>query len=163
LATDYATLQTDYYNDVPSVTIAVPIGTGFQRDWVQGHYYNPAHSGIYAYNIWKYNGIPGDVNRDGKVSMFDVIDVLLAFGSYYGMFGPGTLPGFWPIMNTRWNFYCDVIGTPQNEWTDRRINMGDIVTTLTHMFEVDTPTGTVTTTPPAYNGAWRYGVWYGIP
>lgn len=154
LQNDYYQVESIYYNDVPSVTLMTPVGTGFHRDWVQGHYYNPLYPGLYAYNLWKYNGIPGDVDRSGAVNMADVIDALKAFGSYYGQFGSGG--GFWPLMQARWNFFCDIIGTPRLEWTDRVINMGDIVTILSHFGQVDTVSGTG-------NGAWQYGVWYGIP
>jgi hypothetical protein len=167
LTADYGQLQQIYYNDVPSVTLLVPIGTGFQRDWVQGHYYNPLYPGIYAYNLWKYNAIPGDVNRDGKVDMSDVIDVnSKAFGSYYGQFGTGG--SFLPIMSATWNFYCDVIGTPRQEWTDRTINEADVVMVLTHFGQVDTPTGSIGGPNDKYNGvnywngAWNETAgWYG--
>ena len=161
LTADYGQLQQIYYDDVPSVTLIVPVGTGFQRDWVQGHYYNPIYPGIYAYNLWKYNAIPGDVNRDGKVDMGDVIDALKAFGSYYGQFGAGG--DFWPVMQSGWNFYCDVIGTPREEWTDRVVNMGDVVTILSHFGQVDTPTGSPGGAP-YWNGAWNEtSGWYGVP
>jgi ABC-type transport system substrate-binding protein len=160
LTADYGELEQIYYNDVPSVTLFVPVGTGFQRDWVQGHYYNPIYPGVYAYNLWKYNAIPGDIARLGSVNMADVIDALKAFGSYYGQFGAGG--GFSPMIQARWNFYCDTIGTPREEWTDRTINMGDIVTILTHFGQVDTPTGSAGGAP-YWNGAWNEtSGWYGI-
>jgi hypothetical protein len=166
LTADYYRLEQIYYNDVPSVTLIVPVGTGFERDWVQGHYYNPLRTeeaadttcdpGIYAYNLWKYNAIPGDVDRLGSVNMEDVIDVLKAFGSYDGLNMTG---GFWPIMQARWNFYCDIIGTRNGteEWTQRTVNMADLVTILSHFGQVDTPTG-------SGNGAWNEtSGWYGVP
>jgi hypothetical protein len=154
LAADYGELEEIYYTDVPSVTIDVPEGTGFMRDWVQGMYYNPIYPGMYAYNKWKYNAIPGDIARLGSVNMGDVIDALKAFGSYDGQPAAGA---FWPVMQARWNFYCDTIGTPREEWTDRTINMGDIVTILSHFGQVDTVSGTG-------NGAWNEtSGWYGIP
>jgi hypothetical protein len=169
LTADYGQLQQIYYDDVPSVTLIVPVGTGFQRDWVQGHYYNPLYPGIYAYNLWKYNAIPGDVNRDGKVDMGDVEDALKAFGSYYGQFEAGG--GYRPVMQAGWNFFCDVIGTPREEWTDRKIDMGDVVTTLLHFGEVDTPTGLISTSlsntyngVPYWDGRWNETAgWYGLP
>jgi ABC-type transport system substrate-binding protein len=160
LTADYGELEQIYFNDVPSVTLFVPVGTGFMRDWVQGMYYNPLYPGIYAYNLWKYNAIPGDVNKDGKVGMSDVIDALNAFGSYYGQFEAGG--GYWPVMNARWNFYCNVIGTPQEEWTDRKIDMGNIVTILSHFGQMDTPTGSPGGAP-YWNGAWNEtSGWYGV-
>jgi ABC-type oligopeptide transport system substrate-binding subunit len=160
LTADYGELEQIYFNDVPSVTCFVPVGTHFQRDWVQGEYSNPIYPGVYAYNLWKYNAIPGDVARLGSVNMGDVIDALKAFGSYYGQFGAGG--GFWPIMQARWNFYCDIIGTPREEWTDRTVNMGDIVTILSHFGQVDTPTGNAGGAP-YWNGAWNEtSGWYGV-
>jgi hypothetical protein len=162
LTADFNELQLIYYQDVPSVTVMVPIGTGFRRDWVMGAYTNPIYPAVYAYNLWKYNAIPGDVNKDGKVSMADIVDELYAFGSYWGQWATAPIAGFWPLMNARWNFYCDVIGTPQNEWADRKINMGDIVITLEHMFQVDTPTGNPGGAP-YWTGAWNEtSGWYGI-
>jgi hypothetical protein len=155
LTADYGELEQIYYYDVPSVTLFVPVGTGFMRDWVQGMYYNPIYPGMYAYNKWKYNAIPGDVDRSGAVNMADVIDALKAFGSYDGEFG--TAGGYWPIMQARWNFFCDIIGTPREEWTDRTVNMGDIVQILSHFGQVDTSTG-------SGNGAWNEtSGWYGVP
>jgi hypothetical protein len=170
LAADYGELEQIYYDDVPSVTLIVPIGTGFERDWVQGHYYNPLTTeeaadttcdpGIYAYNLWKYNAIPGDIARLGSVNMADVINTLKAFGSYDGQFGAGG--GYWPIMQARWNYYCDVLGSGgKEEWTQRTINMGTMVTILTHFGQVDTPTGTAGGAP-YWNGAWNEtSGWYG--
>jgi ABC-type transport system substrate-binding protein len=161
LTADYGELEQIYYNDVPSVTLFVPVGTGFQRDWVQGHYYNPIYPGIYAYNLWKYNAIPGDVAKLGSVNMADVIDALKAFGSYDGQFEAGG--GYWPVMQARWNFYADIIGTPREEWTQRAVNMGDIVTILSHFGQVDTPTGSPGGAP-YWNGAWNEtSGWYGVP
>jgi ABC-type transport system substrate-binding protein len=164
LTADYGQLEQIYYDDVPSVTIDIPLGTGFQRDWVQGHYYNPLYPdyydpGIYAYNLWKYNAIPGDVNRDGSVNVADVVDALKAFGSYDGEFEAG---GFWPVLQARWNFYADIIGTPREEWTQRAVNMGDVVTILSHFGQVDTPTGSPGGAP-YWNGAWNEtSGWYGV-
>jgi hypothetical protein len=66
-------------------------------------------------------------------------------------------------MQSGWNFYCDVIGTPREEWTDRVVNMGDIVQILSHFGQVDTPTGSPGGAP-YWNGAWNEtSGWYGVP
>jgi peptide/nickel transport system substrate-binding protein len=49
----YYELQSLYYEDCPSVTLYQPIGRRFERDWVQGWYYNPLLVGNYFYVQWK--------------------------------------------------------------------------------------------------------------
>ena len=49
----YRELARIYYEDVPSVPLAQPTGRHYERDWVQGWYYNPIHPGIYFYVLWK--------------------------------------------------------------------------------------------------------------
>jgi peptide/nickel transport system substrate-binding protein len=53
----YYELQRIYYEDVPSLPTVQPLGRHYERDWVQGWYYNPIipgtpHGGYY-YPIWK--------------------------------------------------------------------------------------------------------------
>ena len=49
----YRKLAIIYYEDVPSVPLAQPLGRHYERDWVQGWYYNPIFPGIYFYTLWK--------------------------------------------------------------------------------------------------------------
>jgi peptide/nickel transport system substrate-binding protein len=39
--------------DCPSVPLYQPVGRHFERDWVQGWYYNPMYPGNYYYHLWK--------------------------------------------------------------------------------------------------------------
>jgi hypothetical protein len=134
-----------YYEDAPGVGLAVAIGRGYMRQWVQGMYYNVLYPGFYAYNKWKWptlpdDGVPvpgpegywvGDVNFDGKVSMTDIMaDVASAF-SFYGKEG---MPTFHP----RWNFYGDVDDVTQYRWRDRKITMGDIVKIISNFGKTST-------------------------
>jgi peptide/nickel transport system substrate-binding protein len=53
----YYELQTIYYEDVPSVGLYQPLGRRYERDWVQGWYFNPVipdwDSTGYVYSLWK--------------------------------------------------------------------------------------------------------------
>jgi ABC-type transport system substrate-binding protein len=53
----YYELQQIYYNDVPSVATDQPTGRHYQRDWVQGWYFNPIIPGTpemgYVYTVSK--------------------------------------------------------------------------------------------------------------
>ena len=49
----YDELAKIYYKDVPSVPLYQPLGRHYERDWVQGWYYNPIFPGVYCYTIWK--------------------------------------------------------------------------------------------------------------
>lgn len=49
----YYELQSLYHEDCPSVLLAQQRGRRFERDWVQGWYYNPLLFGNYFYSQWK--------------------------------------------------------------------------------------------------------------
>ena len=53
----YYEVQAIYYEDVPSVGLYQPLGRRYERDWVQGWYFNPCipnwQATSYAYPIWK--------------------------------------------------------------------------------------------------------------
>ena len=51
----YYALQSAYHDDCPSVPIYQPLGRRFQRDWVQGWYFNPLLNGDCFYGEWKGN------------------------------------------------------------------------------------------------------------
>ncbi len=46
-------LQQEYVDQCPSWILAQPVGHHFQRDWVEGWYYNPIYPGNYVYDLWK--------------------------------------------------------------------------------------------------------------
>ncbi|MEM3397664.1 MAG: ABC transporter substrate-binding protein [Nitrososphaerota archaeon] len=49
----YYELQRIYFEDVPSFALVQPLGRHWERDWIQGWYYNPIHPGIYFYDLSK--------------------------------------------------------------------------------------------------------------
>ncbi|MGB9854107.1 MAG: ABC transporter substrate-binding protein [Candidatus Bathyarchaeales archaeon] len=50
----YYELQKIYYEDIPSFVIDQPLGRHWERDWVQGWYYNPMFpTQLYFYALWK--------------------------------------------------------------------------------------------------------------
>jgi peptide/nickel transport system substrate-binding protein len=49
----YKELAVLYYEDVPSVPLAQPLARHYERDWIQGWYYNPIFPGIYFYVLSK--------------------------------------------------------------------------------------------------------------
>ncbi|MDH5461842.1 MAG: ABC transporter substrate-binding protein [Candidatus Bathyarchaeota archaeon] len=90
----YYELQRIYHDDCPSVPTAQPLGRHWERDWVQGWYYNPAYPGIYFYHLWKQSAVDGDINNDGIVNIEDIAIIAKAFGSYPG--------------HPRWNEIADI-------------------------------------------------------
>jgi peptide/nickel transport system substrate-binding protein len=113
----YYELQRIYHEDCPSVPLHQSAGFHFERDWVQGWYYNPVYPSFYFYPLWKQEAIQGDVNYDGVVDMKDIGFICQAYGSTYG-----------PPMHQRWNFRCDVDN-------DRKTDMKDIGYTAKHYGE----------------------------
>jgi len=57
----YYELQSLYHEDCPSVPLAQARGRHFERDWVQGWYYNPLLCGNYYYALWKEEIPPAQV------------------------------------------------------------------------------------------------------
>lgn len=49
----YYELQRIYYEDVPSIILDQPLGRHYERDWIQGWYYNPIFPGLYFYDLRK--------------------------------------------------------------------------------------------------------------
>jgi len=121
----YHDLQVLAVADCPSVPVLQAVGRHFERDWINGWYYNPIYPGLYAYNLWKWyyvpfsglnatskppvnNWVPCDVNYNGVVNIQDVTIVALAFGSSFG-----------PPVHARWNFRADINN-------DRKVDIMDI-------------------------------------
>jgi peptide/nickel transport system substrate-binding protein len=129
-------------DDCPSTTLCQPIGRHFERDWVNGWYYNPLYPGIYAYNLWKWyyvphaiveqasssmnKYLPTDVNYDGKVNIVDITIVAQAFGASYG-----------PPIHPRWQFRADIDN-------NRLINIVDIAAVARYVGQ----TSAIWTPPP---------------
>lgn len=70
-------LQAIYFNECPSVPLGQHYKRNYQRDWIQGWYYNPAYPGEYFYHLWK--GYLGDTEPDGDVDIDDLGNVLLGW------------------------------------------------------------------------------------
>jgi len=49
----YYELQRIYFEECPSIILHQPLGRHYERDWVQGWYYNPIFPGVYFYTLWK--------------------------------------------------------------------------------------------------------------
>jgi len=105
----YYELQQIYFEDCPSVTIYQPLGRHWERTWIQGWYYNPAHPGLYFYHLWKEDLPPEDLNQDGTVNILDVVMAAKAFASFCHP----------PDIHPRWNSRADF-----NQ--DHRVNIHDL-------------------------------------
>jgi len=67
----YEELQQMYYDEAPSVMMEQAKGRRYERDWVQGYYYNAIAMPEYKY---RWEGLNGDVHKPGEAG-FGVIDV----------------------------------------------------------------------------------------
>ena len=90
----YYKLQQIYHDECISAPTIQPLTRHWERDWVQGWYYNPAYPGIYFYTLWKQPVLFGDINNDGVVNIEDIAIIAKAFASYPG--------------HPRWNEISDV-------------------------------------------------------
>lgn len=63
----YYELQSLYHEDCPSVPLTQLRGRRFERDWVQGWYYNPLLLGNYFYTQWKEFVPPAEVDSGSNV------------------------------------------------------------------------------------------------
>jgi len=74
----YYDLQRTFINECPSLMVVQHHGRAWMRNWVHGWYHNPLHSGTPARDRWK--GYQGDLNKDHKVDIFDLVIVAAEFG-----------------------------------------------------------------------------------
>ena len=82
--TKYYELQQIYFDECASVAAFQAFGRHWQRNWLQGWYFNPLYETTnYAYVHWKEELPAEDLNNDGNVDIFDVVGMAKAFGSYY--------------------------------------------------------------------------------
>ena len=70
---NYTLLQQYYVDNAPSLTLIQPTGRHFQRDWVEGWYYNPIYPGAYAYDLWKNVAVTVYDVDVGITAMSDVV------------------------------------------------------------------------------------------
>jgi peptide/nickel transport system substrate-binding protein len=94
----YHELQALYISECPGVQTHQAAGRHWERDWVQGWYYNPIYSGTYCYDLWKEELPRTDMNDDGAVNIQDISRCARAFGGYY-------LVG---DVHPRWDSYADI-------------------------------------------------------
>jgi peptide/nickel transport system substrate-binding protein len=73
----YFELQEIYVTDNPNVPLCKPTGRHWERDWVMGWYYNPIYPGGYFYH--DYKGWSADTNKDYKVDLTDLYNVLIGY------------------------------------------------------------------------------------
>lgn len=130
----YRQVELMVLEDCPSVPLYQCLLRHYQRDWLNGWYYNPAYPqfgygiiSFYAYPLWKGYYTPHkyldftqqpfsqfqpfDVDFNGVVDMTDIGFVCFAYGSNaLGEYGQPT---------KRWNFRCDIDN-------DRVVDMDDI-------------------------------------
>ena len=120
----YKQIQQLAIDDVPSFTLVQTTGRHFERDWVQGYFYNAVYPGYNYYTMWKWYYVPlrdksvseppagynepADVNYDGKANIVDVSTVAKSFGATYG-----------PPIHPRWVFRADMN-------LDRKIDIKDV-------------------------------------
>ncbi len=100
--------------DCPNLALQQGVGRHFQREWINGYYYNPIYPALFFYNMWKHHYVPHsnaagpnvppistylpvDVNYDGQVNIVDITVIAQAFGASYG-----------PPLHPRWQFRADI-------------------------------------------------------
>jgi hypothetical protein len=66
----YRELARIYYAETPSIMLFQPLLRHWEKNWVQGWYYNPLYPGLYFYHLWK--GLDADISGDGLVYVEDV-------------------------------------------------------------------------------------------
>jgi len=66
----YSEIEDIYYAACASIPLGQLVVRHWERDWVQGWYYNPAYPGLYIYHLWK--GLDADTNGDGEVTGTDI-------------------------------------------------------------------------------------------
>jgi peptide/nickel transport system substrate-binding protein len=71
-----------YFEDAVSFPLAQPTARHWERDWMQGWYFNPIYPGTYWYHLWK--GYAADVNFDYVVNLFDLVIIGSAWDSTPG-------------------------------------------------------------------------------
>ena len=94
----YFELQQMYIDECPSVLTHQAAGRHWERDWLQGWYYNPIYSGTFCYDLWKEELPREDMNDDGAVNIVDIAACAVAFGSYYTV----------GDVHPRWDSYSDI-------------------------------------------------------
>ena len=126
---NYQRLWQLYIQQVPSVPLEEVIGRRFERDWVQGWYYNPAYPGVYGYTMWKQELPWEDVNSDGKVDIKDLATAAKSFGAYYIQPllppNPSGPPGYY---TPNWNSKADVnvVNVVTDGRSDMKIDIKDL-------------------------------------
>jgi peptide/nickel transport system substrate-binding protein len=76
----YWKLCNKYFEDAVSFPLFQGTNRHWERDWMEGWYYNPVYPGSYWYHLWK--GYAADVNHDYVVNQDDLDIVMFAYDSH---------------------------------------------------------------------------------
>ncbi len=128
-----------YYNDQPSIALYQPLGRRWERDWVQGYYYNPINPMTRYMYIWK--GLNGDVDGDNTVGIGDTGKMSSHWSSPAGPAGFDRIADIWPQLSHMGDLspssYLpqDELGVPLPsigevdvfDWAEINANWGDYV------------------------------------
>ena len=85
-----------YYNDQPSIALYQPLARRWERDWVQGYYYNSIFPMTYYHHIWK--GLNADVDGDNTVGLGDTAMLSSHWSSPAGPLGYDRIADLWPYL-----------------------------------------------------------------
>jgi len=128
---NYQKLWQLYVQQVPSIPLEEAFGRRFERDWVQGWYFNPAYPGVYGYTMWKQELPCEDVNSDGRVDIKDLALAAKVFGAYYIQPllppNPSGPAGYYTVS---WNSKADinVVNQTTGGRSDMKIDIRDLAT-----------------------------------
>jgi len=136
----YEQLNDIYLWELPQIMGVVPLGRRWERDWVQGWYYNPTFGGSAAsqigesvtsnlYTIWKEILPTEDLDANGRVEIKDLSVAAKAYGSYF----VGRLPPMYPptpstpgYPNPPWGTYTATWDSRADVNQDMKVDIKDL-------------------------------------
>jgi len=117
----YDQLNNLFLQDQPDIMGVMGLGRRWEKDYVQGWYYNPILPGTNWYTLWKEDMKWEDVDANGKIEIKDVAAASKAFGSYFiqRALPPATDPPGPPGYYTaNWDSRTDIDQNKKNEIKD---------------------------------------------
>jgi len=128
----YDQLNNLFIQDQPDIMKVQPLGRRWEKDYVQGWYYNPLSMGSAAnyigeqvcsnlYTIWKEDLRWEDIDANGKIEIKDIAYAAKAFGGYFIQrnLPPATdPPGPNGYYTANWDSRCDIDQNKKNEVKD---------------------------------------------